>query len=91
MEYLAPGAEAEQVLDLEAVVVRLKAPYCQQKAEAHQILLLTVSHRRSRVSSAAVVEVGDLGLQHSTRLSLCLVEREGGLRICLLLQLAAVL
>jgi hypothetical protein len=91
MECLALGEEVGLVLDLEAAAVRLKAPCCQQKAEAHQILPLTISRRRSRVSSAAVVGVGDLGLRHSTMLSLYSVEREEGLRISLLLQLAAVL
>jgi hypothetical protein len=88
MECHAPGVEEGQVPDLEAAVVPLKARDCQQKAEVLQTL---VSRHRSRVSSAAVVEVGDLGSQRSTKLSLCSVEQEGGWRISLPLRLAAAL
>jgi hypothetical protein len=88
MECRAPGVEEGQVPDLEVAVVPLKARDCQQKAEVLQTL---VSRHRSRVSSAAVVEVGDLGSQRSTKLSLCSVEQEGGWRISLPLRLAAAL
>jgi hypothetical protein len=88
MECHAPGVEEGQVPDLEAAVVPLKARDCQQKAEVLQTL---VSRHRSRVSSAAVAEVGDLGSQRSTKLSLCSVEQEGGWRISLPLRLAAAL
>jgi hypothetical protein len=88
MECHAPGVEEGQVPDLEAAVVPLKARDCQQKAEVLQTL---VSRHRSRVSSAAVAEVGDLGSQRSTKLSLCSVEQEEGLQISLPPQLVAVL
>jgi hypothetical protein len=89
--YLVQVAEVELVLDLEVAAEPLMAPYCQQRAEAHQTWPLMVSRRRLRVSSGVVAEVEDQDSQHSTMLELCWVGLVADSRICQLLRWVEVL